>query len=131
MNEDRQFTVPQVMQDMLDESREIQARLARRILQEQINRCAATSAGPGISISDEAVDAAAKAIFGQQYDPEEWELAVNGTRGRCRRDARAALGAAAPHLMSEAWDAGVSVGFDEGQGHIGKRTPNPYRKDTK
>lgn len=53
-------------------------------------------------IPTEAVEAAAKAIFAQQYDPDEWTRAVAGMRDRCKRDARAALEAAAPHMLGDA-----------------------------
>lgn len=48
------------------------------------------------------------------------------TRKQATLNARAALEAAMPYLMAQAWDEGESIGFDEGRGYIGS-TPNPYR----
>jgi hypothetical protein len=75
-------------------------------------------------IPEEAVEAAAKAIFAQQYDPDEWTSAVTGTRDRCKRDARVALEAAAPRLMSAAWEEGRQA--EEDAGTLTRSTPNPY-----
>jgi hypothetical protein len=52
-----------------------------------------------MNISDEAVEAAAKAIFG---DPsgETWGLQLPAVKERSREDARLALEAAAPHLIA-------------------------------
>ena len=67
-------------------------------------------------IPDEAVEAAAKVMF----EHKDREVTF-------REVARAALEAAAPHLMAAAWDEGfaaddfeVSIGMDR----------NPYRKPT-
>ena len=51
-------------------------------------------------ISDEAVEAAARAIFGDP-DGETWALQVPAVRERCREDARLALEAAAPHMLAD------------------------------
>jgi len=72
-------------------------------------------------IPDAAVEAAARAVFEQQYEPEEWKLVVWQTRQRHLDDARLALDAAAPHLMAQAWDEGKDVRRCDGV------PPNPYR----
>jgi hypothetical protein len=75
-------------------------------------------------IPDEAVEAAAKAL-----DPHTMGSAgqvAEKFKEATRAEARRALESAAPYLMAEAWDEGVLIGFDEGQGARG-RTPNPYR----
>jgi hypothetical protein len=88
------------------------------------------------NISDEAVEAAARALYKGQpiYDEavgvitgyKPWDWMEPEYQNSMRSDARAALEAAAPHLMAAAWDEGVLIGFDEGQGVRG-RTRNPYR----
>ena len=75
-------------------------------------------------IPAEAVEAAAKAIFAQQYDPDEWTSAVIGTRDRCKRDAQAALEAAVPGLMAAAWEEGRQA--EEDASPLTRSTPNPY-----
>lgn len=65
-------------------------------------------------IPDEAVEAAAKAIFG---DPtgETWALQMPETQARFREDARLAIEAAAPLLTGPAWDDGYGHGYRHGQ----------------
>ena len=46
-------------------------------------------------ISNEAIEAAAIAMFVQTYERDEWETVINQTRYRYLRDARVALEAAA------------------------------------
>ena len=67
-----------------------------------------------MNISDEAVEAAAMAIYAVNgYDGSGFEL------DDYRKDARAALEAAAPHLMAQAADELVDAGYEV--------TFNPYR----
>lgn len=75
-----------------------------------------------MSISDEAVEAAAKAMY---------ELHRYGRRslGGYTHDARAALEAAAPYMLAEAWRDGCAEGlacdWDKGAEHL---PLNPYKK---
>jgi hypothetical protein len=47
-----------------------------------------------------------------------------------RRALLAALEAAAPHLMAQAWDEGERTGFEESfRDNDPRKTRNPYRKD--
>lgn len=72
------------------------------------------------TIPAEAIEAAAMAILA--VTPDVWELQSTGTKDRYRWDAQAALEAAAPHLLAEAWEAGKEAG------HLDYHwTPNPYR----
>jgi hypothetical protein len=67
-----------------------------------------------MNISDEAVEAAVEAV---------WEHGeVIQTREYAAELARAALEAAAPHLMAVAWDEGLSAGH-----HDRRLNANPYR----
>lgn len=74
-------------------------------------------------ISDEAVEAAAKALFEESVTP--WRMAAKEERVIFRRRARAALEAAAPHLMAESWDQGYDEGLSAGRGS--RSDANPYR----
>lgn len=80
-----------------------------------------------MNIPDEAVEAAAKALY--QNTLTSWDGAHARTKELCRRDARAALEAAAPHLLAEAWREGCAEGlacdWDKGAEFL---PLNPYRK---
>ena len=64
-------------------------------------------------IPDAAVEAAARAVFEQQYEPEEWELVVIQTQQRYIDEARLALAAAAPYMHKVAW----AEGYDAAKRH--------------
>ena len=74
-----------------------------------------------MKISDAAIEAAAMAIFG--VDPETWAMQTTHVKDRYRWDAQAALEAASPHLLAEAWDEGYVSGKTEFF-----TVANPYRK---
>jgi hypothetical protein len=68
-------------------------------------------------IPDVAVEAAARAIAAQDMRGYDWESFIP--------DAKAALEAAAPHMLAEAWDLGhVAAAVDAKYG--GKEALNPY-----
>jgi hypothetical protein len=80
------------------------------------------------NIPDAAVDAAAKAYYDLGFS--SWEGAHEDTREVQRDDMRAALEAAAPHLMSQAWDEGEAAGQDNADSNRGydiEHKRNPYR----
>ena len=89
-----------------------------------------------MNISKEAIEAAAEAMSGWQFiehEPgcgcgEHTELSEPART----HYARAALEAAAPMLMEQAWDKGRAHGAMWPYGHRGLATPddNPYRKET-
>ena len=94
-------------------------------------------------IPDEAVEAAARAIFESRSRMEwnEMNELFRGAKESTRKEARAALEAAAPHLMAAAWERGQAdlthdLFRDQELAKKGARlatddaTPNPYRKPT-
>lgn len=54
-----------------------------------------------MSVSDEAVDAAAKGAFQRTHPHGNWRLAVTPMRDRYLAEARAALEAAAPYMAAD------------------------------
>lgn len=80
-------------------------------------------------INDEAVEAAAKALF--RVHPVSkgafpWDSQPEGRiKQQFRADARKALEAAAPHMLAEAQEAAYSEGFENGTGEV--PWANPYR----
>lgn len=90
-----------------------------------------------MNIPDEAVEAAAWAayelkpveLFGREH-PITWEQLSDSPLGqRCKDNelakARAALEAAAPHMLAEAWESGNRAWEDELLGNAAGT--NPYR----
>lgn len=78
-------------------------------------------------ISDEAVEAAAKALrkkFNGYKVGRPWDS--RDQRTTYRNDAQAALEAAAPHMLAEAWDAAYQSALED-EGMDRTTTPNPYR----
>jgi len=75
-------------------------------------------------ISDEAVEAAAKAMHNEAYPPEYWDGRPD-LRHIFATRAKTALEAAAPHLMAESWDQGYDEGLSAGRGS--RSDGNPYR----
>ena len=75
-------------------------------------------------ISDEAVEAAARALAVQAW--RDWEYVPDGLRRAFLRDAKITLEAAAPYMLAEAWEQGRDAEF---QRSVMKRQadPNPYR----
>jgi hypothetical protein len=85
-------------------------------------------------IPDAAVEAAARAAYGaaDNYGLTHWEDLSESRRGPYERIARAALEAAAPHMLAakaEAWDEGESSGQDNSAAYQtgGEVARNPYR----
>ena len=76
-------------------------------------------------IPDEAVEAAARGLAQQKWPTAigVWDSFGQNMQDGFRDQARAALEAAAPHLMRVAWDEGW-----EAHGDWGGPTPNPYAK---
>jgi hypothetical protein len=78
-----------------------------------------------MKISDEAVEATAKAI----HEAGDWDVPWTGDdwRADCARtEARAALEAATPHLMAQVWEEGRLGGHAEEQSGF-ENAMNPYR----
>jgi hypothetical protein len=61
--------------------------------------------GDSMKIPDAAIEAAAMALLA--VTPDVWALQTTGTKDRYRWDAQAALEAAAPHMLAEAWGLGM------------------------
>jgi hypothetical protein len=84
-----------------------------------------------LNISDEAVEAAAAAL--REHNPFLPDLQAMGDAPADEFDccARAALEAAAPHLMAAAWDEGQGAGWNDClldlQNGGAKSSRNPYR----
>ena len=88
-------------------------------------------------IPDAAVEAAARAMAPAVWGPSVWQFAAHGeapadARDRVQqqalKDARAALEAAAPHMLAEVWDEGFEDGKrQDAEGDDGPRFVNPYR----
>jgi hypothetical protein len=84
-------------------------------------------------ISDEAVEAAAKALAAQGWGG--WEHVPNELRRAFLRDAKITLEAAAPYMLAQVWAEGHHTGWsdrdDDAQsgwtpsGYT-SNTPNPY-----
>jgi hypothetical protein len=71
-------------------------------------------------IPEEAVAAAAKGIASANLRGRAWDECDDELRNHFRRDARAALEAAAPHIMAAAWERGREDGYHH--------RPNPYKE---
>lgn len=90
-----------------------------------------------MTVSDEAVEAAAKAEFEFEFGKTlaDWADMCDDTRARYRRRSAAALTAAAPFIAAQAWDEGFEKGSDWGEwaGAPVREQPsdtNPYRRGT-
>ena len=93
-----------------------------------------------MNIPEEAIEAAARAMHPEVWDKalfvrEYGEMAGRVHMRRAQKEwlgiARAALEAAAPLLMAQAWDEGRAHGAVWPYGHRGLATDdNPYRKET-
>jgi hypothetical protein len=76
-----------------------------------------------VNISDEAVEAAARALAVQAWG--QWEYVPNELRRAFLRDAKITLEAAAPFIAAEAWDEGYQGCYDR---YMYEPVPtNPYR----
>lgn len=80
----------------------------------------------GAVIPDEAVEAAARAAAKDDAEPN-WYLDTERFRDAWRIRMRAALEAAAPHLLAAAWDEG----FGRGTLSQFEESTNPYREARK
>lgn len=87
-----------------------------------------------MNIPAEAVEAAARAMNPAVWGPQVWTFQAHGetpteARNRVQREAlqqaRAALEAAAPHMMAAAWDQGYKTGLFDREFY--SANPNPYR----
>ena len=80
-----------------------------------------------MNISKEAIEAAAEAAINEADKMGVTDVSDAGVA----HIARAALEAAAPLLMAQAWDEGRAHGATWPYGHRGLATDdNPYRKET-
>ena len=80
-----------------------------------------------MNISDEAIEAAAKASQ-TTWTPDEWRRYVpEDEKEEQRAQARRILEAAAPHIAEQAWDEGFNIGWDAARGE--PEEPNPYREE--
>jgi hypothetical protein len=71
-------------------------------------------------IPDEAVEAAARALWRTNQHDDEWVGEFPEYIDFLRSEARYVLEAAAPHLQSAAWVRGVEDGYHH--------RPNPYKE---
>jgi hypothetical protein len=78
-----------------------------------------------VSISDEAVEAAARAIRDDDWPDHEDQ--IHHPIKDYMSNARAALKAAAPLIAAEAWDEGEWAGHRHGHYQL----TNPYRRDAR
>jgi hypothetical protein len=87
-----------------------------------------------MNVSDAAVEAAARAMAPAVWGPSVWQFAAHGeapadARDRVQqqalKDARAALEAAAPHMLAGAWEDGGRAAT--GTHDTGYPARNPYR----
>lgn len=93
-----------------------------------------------MDLSDEWVEAAARALWGTTTYRVAWETVGPKVRDMYLRRARAALEAVAPLIAAQAWDEGFNAGLDDGLDiaelrtgpldltKIHAPTPNPYRE---
>lgn len=81
-------------------------------------------------IPEEAVEAAARAIYQGFHSSYKWEDAPDfegGFRSISLKQARMAVEAATPHIAAQAWEAGRKQGFLGGWNPEYLPAPNPYR----
>lgn len=97
-----------------------------------------------MSIPEQAVEAAAKVTFEGLFDLDEsdkWEDVSATEREPYERQARAALEAAAPHMLAQAFDQGRKSGMRHADRLVaaekigrpelpGPLSPNPYKRST-
>jgi hypothetical protein len=85
-------------------------------------------------IPNDAVEAAALALFERDYGVDDWGITNEQVKAAYLDEARAALEAAAPYmhdraaetrLLAIAWTEAYQAGFQEGAGF--GPTPNPHR----
>ena len=92
-------------------------------------------------IPAEAVEAAARAMNPRAWGPQVWTFQAHGeapteARNRVQQEAlqqaRAALEAAAPHMLAAAWEEGKNAvwTFMSNQDPLRERPANPYRINT-
>jgi hypothetical protein len=86
-------------------------------------------------IPNDAVEAAAKALWTPSNEGDTWESEYEPYKDHTRAEAKRALEAAAPHLMAGAWDEGFDKGFyDPKAGSYWDASEstavNPHRKPT-
>lgn len=78
-------------------------------------------------ISNEAVEAAARAAYNLTHTTKWVQLSL-GYKRELMLTARAALEAAAPHMLAEAWMEGEAAGYvNHAAEHRGDEYANPYR----
>ena len=83
-------------------------------------------------IPEAAVEAAAKVLWDKEL-MAPWSSVPDGFKAPFRRDARAALEAAAPHMLAGAWDVAYAQGIEDERmsassgTDYGPNRNNPYR----
>jgi hypothetical protein len=77
-------------------------------------------------IPAEAVEAAAKAAFARTHPHGNFRLAIRELQDRYLSEARAALEAAAPYMLAEAWEEGYTLGYADCANKQESNRPNPY-----
>jgi hypothetical protein len=83
-------------------------------------------------IPADAVEAAAKALATDRkaehwFSEEEWEgIIADQYKEPYRRKARAALEAAAPYILAQAWEEGYTLGYADCANKQESNRPNPY-----
>lgn len=79
-----------------------------------------------MNISDEAVEAAAKALHARECGWNDWRY-IHPGRGSYEEIARAALEAAAPHISARTWSTAYAQGFLDAKDDKGYRSSEPTR----
>jgi hypothetical protein len=77
-------------------------------------------------IPAEAVEAAAKGLAAANLRFKPWDDLDDVARNHFMRDARAALEAAAPYMLAEAWEEGYTLGYADCANKQESNRPNPY-----
>lgn len=78
-----------------------------------------------MNIPNEAIEAAAKGAFKRTHPHGNWSLAISDMRDQYLSEAHAALEAAAPYMLAEAWEQGYEAADYDAPHSI--KTDNPYR----
>lgn len=80
-----------------------------------------------MKISEEAIEAAAEGLV-DHIEQKPWEHMGDHLQSTYRDDARAALEAAAPLLMAQAWDEGCDQAASSNLDAQECKKHNPYRQ---
>lgn len=82
-------------------------------------------------IPDAAVEAAAKQLFAQDSGEAAWGEVREAIRNHYRGEVMSVLEAAAPHMLSEAWNEGKAATFADPVGIAFGDVTNPYAEGAK